>query len=127
MADSKTVISTPGGRAPRRVRQESADDLHAPIDAAPSRVSGQDCGGLGDPAHRKDKSVRKPERLVASPQRCRNLGNVPVYWVDDVDKRVNKRLGPSNCFAPEATGTYKHFGESARRQMNLAPARSSRA
>jgi hypothetical protein len=64
---------------------------------------------------------------VASPQRRRNLGNVPVYWVDDIDNRVNKRLGPSDCFAPEATGTYKHLGECARWQMNLAPARSSRA
>jgi hypothetical protein len=61
---------------------------------------------------------------VASPQRRRNRGNVPVDRVDGIDNRVNKRLGASDCFASETTGTYKHFGECARWQMNLAPARS---
>jgi hypothetical protein len=108
-----------------RVGKESADDLHAPVNAAPPRVRGQDCGGVRNPPHGNDKSVRQPERLVARPQRRRNLGNVPVDWVDGIDNRVNKRLGASNCIATEATGTYKHFGECARWQMNLAPARSS--
>jgi len=110
-----------------RVSQESAEDLHALVDAAPSRVSGQDCRGVRDPAYREDKSVRQPERLVTSPQRRRDLGNVPVDWIDDVDNRVNKRLSPFDCFAPEATGTYKHFGECGRWQMNLAPSISSEA
>ena len=64
---------------------------------------------------------------MACPQHRRNLGNVPVYWVDGIDNRVNKRLRPSNCLAPKATGTYQHFGECARWQMNLAPSSSSRA